>query len=748
MTAMRAAAIMAFSSALAAIAPGQNPQKVLHTFTPPPFGSAPYYGVIGGPGGVLYGTTISGGPKDMGAVYRWSAGGFTLLHGFTGPDGNAPMAGLARDSAGNLYGTTSLGGTAGCGVVFKIDTSANETVLHDFSCGSDGAIPEGPVLLDSAGNLYGTTSSGGSAGGGVVFKIDTSGNETVLHNFFVLPTDGNTPTGPLALDSAGNLYGTTVFGPGNDGVGLVYRLDSSGNETVLHAFSGGDGRTPQTGVILDPKGNLYGTTLIGGNSRCYYSGPGCGVVFKIDSTGNFSLLYQFHNPSGSNPNGLVLDAAGNLYGTTQNGAAGNAGVAFKLDPSGNRTTLFTFPGGPYVQGPMCSLILDPSGNLYGTMALGTNASTYFTLRTGYVFRVSPSGVMTVLGQFPGGPNGYSTTAGLLRDPAGNLYGSAPYGGKNGAGIIYELNSQGYTPLYEFTGGADGANPWGGLARDDAGNLYGATRFGGASGWGTVFMLNTAGNETVLYSFTGGADGAMPEGGIIRDGQGNLYGTTYSGGAYVAWGCVFKLSPSGTQTVLHSFQTSEGFSPATGVVRDAAGNLYGTTYAGPGQSGRGIVYKLDPAGNETILHKFLPNTGDGFAPYAGVVLDAKGNVYGTTAFGGVNNGGIVYKLDSTGHETVLFAFSSAAQGLGPEGGLALDKSGNLYGTTAFGGSNGAGTVFELNALGQETVLYNFTGGAAGANPQSSLIFGAAGRLLGTTFGGGTGTVGVVYEVTLP
>ncbi|PYT52595.1 MAG: hypothetical protein DMG43_11255, partial [Acidobacteria bacterium] len=260
---------------------------------------------------------------------------FTVLYSFMGsPDGNGPyLAALILDKAGNLYGTTNAGGTGtcslgrigpspGCGTVFKLDTAGNETVLHSFT-GSDGSGPAASLIMDTAGNLYGTTSSGGSASVGTVFKIDTSGNQTVLHSF--AGSDGSGPDAGLIMDNAGNLYGTTSSG-GSASVGTVFKIDTSGNETVLYNFKGGtDGARPEAGLIMDQAGNLYGTTLAGGTGTCSYLSSGCGTIFKLDTSGNETVLHSFTGSPGDGANpfaALILDGAGNLYGTTLAGGPG------------------------------------------------------------------------------------------------------------------------------------------------------------------------------------------------------------------------------------------------------------------------------------------------------------------------------------------------------------------------------------------------------------------------------------------
>ncbi len=307
-------------------------------------GSEPIAGLIGDSAGNVYGTTYNGGASNAGVVFKLNKAGETVLYEFKGgADGFGPQAGLIRDSAGNLYGTTTYGGISsacagdGCGVVFKLDTTGVETVLHSFTGGADGANPEAGLIRDSAGNLYGTTSLGGigcaHGGCGVVFKLDTTGVETVLHNF--RGADGDSPYAGLIRDSAGNLYGTTnaggaLSGCGGYGCGVVFKLDKTG-ETVLYSFSGGtDGAHPSAGLIPDSAGNLYGTTVFGGIVSSTAE-SGCGVVFKLDMTGTYTLLHSFTGAAdGGNPGGLTRDSAGNLYGTTHAGGTG-AGVVYMLD---------------------------------------------------------------------------------------------------------------------------------------------------------------------------------------------------------------------------------------------------------------------------------------------------------------------------------------------------------------------------------------------------------------------------------
>ena len=690
---------LSLACALAAMwmAPGRAQtasEIVLHNFGSPPTGANPSTGVIRDSAGNLYGTTQTGGTAGAGVVYRVDpAGHYTVLYNFTGgADGGRPMAGVIGDSAGNLYGTTEQGGGAsGCGVVFKLDKTGQLTVLYSFTDWAHGCNSTAGVFRDSAGNLYGTAAN-------AVYKLDTAGQESVLYNFGDCSNAyGCGPLSGVIRDSAGNLYGTTQEGGGPGyGYGVVYKLDTAGQVTVLYNFNscgspnGGcaNGGSPRVGVIRDSAGNLYGTTSLGGT---YAYGIGPGVLYKLDTAGNYTVLCDL---SGDN-SGVVSDPAGNLYGTTAN-------AVYKVDTAGQLTWLYGFTGGVDGSGPN-GVIRDSAGNLYGNTANGGAGGA------GVVYKLDAAGQETVLYSFMPGPGGTHPWAGVIGDSAGNLYGTTTGGGSADMGVVYKLDAAGKeTVLYSLTGfPGNGGVSNAGVIRDSAGNLYGTSNLGGPEGYGEVFEVNAAGQETMLYGFTGGTDGKWPMGGVIRDSAGNLYGTTQYGGA-AGYGAVFKLDATGQETVLYAFTGgADGGQPLAGVIRDSAGNLYGTTQTG-GTGSAGVVFKVDTSGQETVLYNFTGGADGGFAPLyppgphispsAGVIRDSAGNLYGTTPYGGVvevpGGCGVVYKLDAAGNETVLHTFTCGADGANPQAGVILGPAGNLFGTTTSGGKNGGGVVYVL------------------------------------------------------
>ena len=360
---------------------------------------------------------------------------------------------------------------------------------------------------------------------------------------------------------------------------------------------------------------------------------------------------------------------------------------------------------------------------------------------------------TVLYNFLGGSDGAAPQSRLLADGAGNFYGTTYIGGAFNVGTVFELSPNGVggwneAVLYSFTGGADGGNPYCYLIFDGAGNLYGTASGGGANSFGVVFELSPAGaswTETVLYSFGGySGDGTNPRNGLIMDSNDNLFGTTYFGGN-LGDGTVFELSPSGggwTEQTIYSGNTYAG------VTMDAAGNIFGAEALN--------VFELTPNGsggwNSTIIHNFAGGKKDGTFAYATPVVDKAGNIYGTTLIGGTKNAGVVYRLSpgKKGYkQKLLYSFKGGKDGANPYADIMFDAAGNIYSTTGAGSKSGAGTVFELVApVGtgsyKEKVLWSFTGLDGGA-PLGSVILDSAGNLYGTTSSGGSSSVGVVFEV---
>jgi uncharacterized repeat protein (TIGR03803 family) len=373
-------------------------------------------------------------------------------------------------------------------------------ILHTFTGTPDGATPEAGLLRDSEGNLYGTTNAGGASGNGTVFEISNEGVETILYSFAGWP-DGSQPSDALIEDAEGNLYGTTVNG-GRYSDGTVFKLTKSGVETVLHNFGGSsDGSSPEAGVTMDAAGNLYGTTLYGGGGNCM---TGCGTIFKVTAAGVETVLYSFQSGdyNGYHPQGgLVLSSAGNLYGTTTWGGRTNCGA--------------------FGCGVIYELYHTPKGWAFST-----------------------------LHRFSGAPSdGEGPTSAMIFDSAGNLFGTTTQGGANNQGTIFQYAPTGSVYVLHSFNFSDGSDPYGGVVRDAAGNFYGATAAGpdtsGCAGYGcgTIFKMTPEGTLTTLFAYpNSGSEGYLPDGGLVRDPEGNLYGTTRTQEVSPYDGNVFELTP--------------------------------------------------------------------------------------------------------------------------------------------------------------------------------------------------------------
>jgi uncharacterized repeat protein (TIGR03803 family) len=359
----------------------------------------------------------------------------------------------------------------------------------------------------------------------------------------------------------------------------------------------------------------------------------------------------------------------------------------------------------------------------------------------------------VVHNFTGGADGANPLNGLMMGAAGFMYGATSAGGAYNNGTIFRVGPTGlFQTIYAFGGGSDGASPQGFLIEDSAGRLYGTTTYGGQYGGGTVFRI-TNNTKTILHSFGSDSDGAEPLAGLVFDSAGNLYGTTSAGGAH-GNGAVFMLSPRGIlwgETVLYSFGTgTDGAVPYAAVALDSAGDVLGTTSAG-GTSGYGTVFELSKANSwaESIVWDFQ-NQNDGAVPYSGLIADGLGNFYGAATEGGVQGGGSIFELTPSGSGWRFNAFQSLP-GSGISGtfrNLMLTSSGTIYATTHCDGEYNAGTVYQLvPAVGggwTYTLLYTFTGGSDGLYSYSNLVT-FANRLYGTTNQGGAHGEGVVFSV---
>jgi len=454
------------------------------------------------------------------------------------------------------------------------------TTLYTFTGGINGSYPKAGLVQGSDGSFYGTTESAGTYGDGTVYKVSGSGALTTLYAFSAVDSagknaDGNDPTGALCLGSDGNFYGTTEFG-GVNGNGTVFKITPAGKLTTLCSFPGGsDGAFPEFGVIQGSDGNYYGTTYQGGTANF-------GTMFKITSSGTLTTLHSFTGGVGGlSPSGIVQGSDGNFYGTAYMGGSGGKGTVFAITPAGALTTLYSFSplsSGINADGadPVGGVVQGSDGNFYGTTYWGGAAGT------GTVFKITSSGVLTTLHSFGKVDASYQNADGsdpearLIQGNDGNFYGTASNGGASDNGTLFKITPSGVvTVLFSFTGGVDGANPRTGLFQGRDGNFYGVTWQGAASRDGTIFKLTSGtsvGSTYALWNHSGQASlWKIPAAGSVASQSFGPYSgwtpsalaSDTSGNAYVLWtaatgaASVWKISSS------LAIVTSQPFGPYSG-----------------------------------------------------------------------------------------------------------------------------------------------------------------------------------------
>ncbi len=743
-----------------------------------PNGYHPMGPVVAGGDENFYGTTEAGGPGNYGTVYKIAPDGtLTTLYLFTnGSDGANPTAALAAGGDGNFYGVTTGTNAASPGTIFCVSPTGALTPIHQFSAlnvsqqNSDGGYPKGALVLGGDGNLYGTTSSGGTTGGGTVFRITLTGALTTLVTFDASSiTSAFSPTSALTQGTDGNFYGVMkTFGASS--VGSVYRVTSAGTLTIIHSFTGGaDHGYPSTALTLGTDGNFYGVTA-------------SNTVYQVTPAGVVTTIHTFVTANeGNQSSALILGPNNTFYGSTINGGPGGFGTAYQITTAGAVTVLYSFTDTNQLGYDPNAFLLAGDGSLYGLRQYGGANNG------GYFFRLPPGGAVTSLHAFTAGGSG--SLGRLLHRAGGTFFGTTLKGGSTGGGTIFEYTSGGATTtLHSFVDASEGSAPADGLVVDATGGVFVTTSQGGpmdasnaypsrvvpagtaGSGGSLEYLgkLDTVGEELFyllsLYHFDI-SFGSSPEGEVEvyikhNTGQAKLpsdtadpavfYGITQSGGDNNL-GTIYSVTADGSHTVLHQFgdQAGDGAEPRSGLVEGSDGSLYGTTTSG-GTGNAGTVFSMTPDGTFTTLHPFT-YTDPGTNPSAALVQGSDGDFYGTTKYTGNGIGyGSIFKITPAGVFTTVHAFATDGSGGGQStAGLTLASDGNLYGTTSFGGDYQRGTLFSVKPDGTFTTLHVFGSNPNdGHAPAAQLIQGSDGNLYGTTEYGGTDDCGTIFQVSVP
>ena len=693
--------------------------------------------------GNFYGTTPSGGAYNLGAIFCVTpVGVVSLVASFSGTSGSAkgslPYGGLVADAVGNLWGTTLAGGHDDFGTVFKLNptTGALTTIVEftDVAGAAPGNGPNAGLAADAQGAFWGTTTGGGANSLGNIFKVNASTGafESVVEFTGTDAVPGFLPVAELVNDGSGSMWGTTAYG-GDAFAGTVFKVDiATGAFTNVSSFpeftDPPAGAYPFAELTNDGAGFLWGTTM---NA---YPGSAGGTIFKINrATGVRTTVQVFDQRLSAVhgitlANGLANDGAGFMWGATGEGGANGNGTIFKVNiASGALTTVYHAPADSpiAIRTPSCTLVPDGAGSLWG-MANGGRGFLGVVLKMDI-----ESGLVTTVAGFnviAGLSKGENPNSGLVGDGAGYLWGTTTSGGEFARGTIFKINerSGALTTVVEFRdepGGAQGSFPYAALAPDGAEFLWGSTSSGGANGLGTLFKINiNTGMLTTVINFTANgatAKGSAPIATLVRDSAGQFWGSTRDGGASGA-GTIFKLNPitAALATVVQFTGvagTAKGSRPHASLVSDGSGFFWGTTRTG-GSGNLGTVFKFNASTG--ALTTFVQFTGPGGAspgnvPLGALVSDGAGSFWGTTSAeisGQVTYLGTIFKINATtGAMTTLAYFNGFTPpnvGRSPWAGLLNDGMGKLWGTS-HGGNFAPSTVFNISLSGVFSHVLTFT-----------------------------------------
>ncbi|MCO5051102.1 MAG: hypothetical protein M9920_02215 [Verrucomicrobiae bacterium] len=667
-------------------------------------GAKPSGRMLLGSDGALYGTTLEGGAEGLGTIFRVTTNGeLSTLVSFTGT--NAPYYGSRPDGIGlgkdgAIYGCTRYE-TAGC---YRVTIAGDFTNFVAFSP-EHGGLANGELTEGPDGAFYGTMASGGSIGYGTIFRATTNGSIAVVA---ALGTTNGQPMGALVHGADGMLYGTSYFG-GKNGVGTIFRCTTNGILTTIYSFDmavNANGYYPQTGLVQDPSGFLYGAAQLSGASGSR------GTIFRATTNGVVTTLVTFWETNGAGPiSDLTLGGGGVLYGTTAGGGEAFAGLAFRLTTGGDFTTLASFrpTGGQTLGGGLTQL---SDGTLWGTTSYGgsNGVGTVFCLSTnGELLRSIPLQLST----------GRGPLSSLVPGPDGFLYGAASKGGAFGFGSLFRVNTNGsITPLAYFDN-TNGANPSGPLVLDVSGNIYGTAESGGA-GFGTIFRMGTNAKIVALATFDYYTKGAFPRAGLMCAKDGCFYGTTAAGGTSSS-GTVFRVTSNGVFSVLSAFNPSTlgGGSQGT-LVQHSDGNLYGTVFNKPA-SQYGTLFRVLTNGSVQVVATsgfYRPSY-----PAGPMTVGPDGALYGTSGTG-------VFRFSTNGAGATPALLGSYISGRHPVGGVILAQDGKFYGNTVdtifcfetsnqFIGLTAQGGSRVLALSGMPTVSYQLERATTPSGPWNNL-----------------------------
>jgi uncharacterized repeat protein (TIGR03803 family) len=709
--------------------------------------SAPVYTQFATDGTVLYGMTAYGGFYGRGVIFKVNKDGtsFQKLLDFDGVAKGAYPKGSLTLSGSTIYGMTSAGGTNNYGVIFKISTDGSGfQKLLDFDGTAKGAGPNGSLTI-SGSILYGTTYSGGANNYGVIFKINTDGTGFQKLLDLGVSVLAAYPNGSLVI-SGSVLYGMTVYA-GSNAKGVIFKINTDGSGfTRLFSFDGTNSGANPYGSLTISGTKLYGMTTYGGVNNL-------GCIFRINTNGtNYTKLLDFDGTNnGASPTGSLFLSGTVLYGATSYGGINGNGCVFSINTDGTNFWKKWNLGAPSWGG------YDNDGiNPYGSVILIGNEIIGMTYKggnrdAGTIFRIYDYSIGSSDGVYRKLRDCYPAYQGdyLIGDFVTDgtiIYGTAGDGGTNNKGAIFKINTDGtgFQDIYHFNTDLNGYTPVSVILSGTT--LYGMTHDGGTNNAGTIFKISVDGTGfQKIFDFALSTTGNTPYGKLTLIGSA-LYGTTASGGS-VNKGTVFKINTDGTgyQTLVDFDGTSKGSYPV-GSLTLVGSTFYGTTLRG-GINDLGVIFKIniDGTGFQKLLD--FDGTSKGANPSGGSMIPAGTALYGMTEYGGSNNVGVLFKIntDGSGFQKLL-DFDGTNKGARPAYTSLTYFNSTLYGTTRLGGTNNYGVIFKINPDGSNfEKIFDFNS-TSGTKPSNSLLL-VNSALYGTTFEGGSSGIGVIYKYDL-
>ena len=675
-----------------------------------PEGAAPRAALIEAENGVLYGATSSGGLMDAGTLFQIENENFAKIADLDpAVHGSNIQTDLLELSNGSFIVATSSGAANGAGAILNFDENGNVDVLFNFNGPSTGSNCSGSFAYDAESNIiYGSCANGGQNGSGTAFRfvIDSEIFSVIYH--FAGAEGGSSPKGGLLLADDGLLYGTAQFG-GSLSQGTIFSINLTGNSfQVIYELnnSSSDGRYPIGRMIQTESGLLLGTCSEGGSS-------GTGTIFTCSTTGEFTRIHSLSAAAngGFPKTGLTNGGDGFYYGVTEFGAANGFGSLYRIQETGSFEKLIDMEYTADGSNPVGGLTLLENEDFAGTTSSG-GANNF-----GTVFTYNNDLGLSKIHDFSLPLDGSSPNGSIISNT--DFFGVTASGGLFNTGVFYTNGLDGErTKIYDFNGSLDGQNPNGEIIEVEGGLFYGTLRFGGPNSAGTVYSLSESGDFELIHAFDGEANGQFPYSGVVAHTDGNLYGTTINGGTN-GDGIIYRITSEGEFEKLHDFfGFFDGGSPEAGLVEGPDGLLYGLTTEG-GNSNVGTLYQFDPEFSSFIvLHQFDTST-DGASPVGDLLLHSDGSFYGTTTEDGAGEGTLFrYDVSNMNFE-VLHSFDPVADGFAPNGALAEDETGTVYGFCNQGGGLSGGTAFKYSDADGFQKIYDFSAGDS-QNPTGSPV----------------------------